>query len=86
MDTLLYHLKRLVPLSLLRALQPPYHYILSLIGAILYQFPSKDITVIGVTGTKGKSSVVEIINAIFEADGKRTAVSGNNSLQNRREK
>ncbi len=76
MDSLLYHIKHLIPRSFLRALQPPYHYILSLIGAILYQFPSKDITVIGVTGTKGKSSVVEIINAIFEADGKRTAVSG----------
>jgi UDP-N-acetylmuramoyl-L-alanyl-D-glutamate--2,6-diaminopimelate ligase len=76
MDTLFYHLKRLVPTSLFRALQPPYHYVLSCIGACLYQFPSKEITVIGVTGTKGKSSVVEILNAIFEADGKRTAVSG----------
>lgn len=75
-DTILYHLKRLVPLSLFRAVQPPYHYVLSLLGAVLYQFPSKEITVIGVTGTKGKSSVVEILNAIFEADGKRTAVSG----------
>lgn len=76
LDTVLYHLKRLVPLSLFRAIQPPYHYVLSVIGAVLYQFPSKEITVIGVTGTKGKSSVVEILNAIFEADGKRTAVSG----------
>jgi UDP-N-acetylmuramoyl-L-alanyl-D-glutamate--2,6-diaminopimelate ligase len=76
LDTLLYRLKRLVPLSLFRSIQPPYHYILSLIGAILYNFPSKEITVIGVTGTKGKSSVVEILNAIFEADGKRTAISG----------
>ncbi len=76
MNTVFYRLKRLIPLSLLRAVQPPYHYILSLFGAILYQFPSKEITVIGVTGTKGKSSVVEILNAIFEADGKRTAISG----------
>lgn len=76
LDTLLYRLKRLVPLSLFKAIQPPYHYVLSFIGAVLYNFPSKEITVIGVTGTKGKSSVVEILNAIFEADGKRTAVSG----------
>ena len=76
MDIVLYHLKRLIPRSLLRAIQPPYHYILALCGAILYHFPSKEITIIGVTGTKGKSSVVEILNAIFEADGKRTAVSG----------
>jgi UDP-N-acetylmuramoyl-L-alanyl-D-glutamate--2,6-diaminopimelate ligase len=76
METLLYHLKRLIPRSLFRFVQPPYHYLMSLLGAIVYQFPSKEITVIGVTGTKGKSSVVEIINAIFEADGKRTAVAG----------
>ncbi len=76
MDSFLYHIRRLIPTSLFHILQPPYHYFMSLIGAILYQFPSKEITVIGVTGTKGKSSVVEIINAIFEADGKRTAIAG----------
>lgn len=76
MDTLLYYLKKLIPHPLFRALQPPYHYIFALLGALVYRFPSKEITVIGVTGTKGKSTVVELINAIFEADGKRTAVAG----------
>ncbi len=76
LETILYYLKRALPVTLLRAIQPLYHYFLSFIGAIVYQFPSKEITVIGVTGTKGKSSVVEILNAILEADGKRTAVSG----------
>ncbi len=75
-ETFLYHLKRVIPVSLLRAIQPFYHYALAIVGAALYHFPSKEITVIGVTGTKGKSSVVEILNAILEADGKRTAVSG----------
>ncbi len=76
MDNFLYNVKRLIPVSLFKMIQPPYHFLLSLIGAIYYQFPSKEITVIGVTGTKGKSTVVELINAIFEADGKRTAVAG----------
>jgi UDP-N-acetylmuramoyl-L-alanyl-D-glutamate--2,6-diaminopimelate ligase len=57
-------------------MQPPYHYAMAFLGALIYHFPSKDITIIGVTGTKGKSSVVEIVNAIFEADGRRTAVAG----------
>jgi len=76
MDNFLYFIKRLIPYTLLRALQPPYHFILSLVGALVYRFPSKEIIVIGVTGTKGKSTVVELINAIFEADGRRTAVAG----------
>lgn len=75
-DSLLYTIKRLIPTSLFKALQPPYHYLWALAGALYYHFPSKEITVIGVTGTKGKSSVVELVNAIFEADGKRTAIAG----------
>ncbi len=76
METLLYYLKRLIPTSLFRMIQPPYHFVFALLGALIYRFPSKEITVIGVTGTKGKSSVVELVNAIFEADGRRTALMG----------
>lgn len=75
-ETALYYAKRLIPVSLFRAIQPLYHFAWALLGAIYYRFPSKEITVIGVTGTKGKSSVVELVNAIFEADGRRTAVAG----------
>jgi UDP-N-acetylmuramoyl-L-alanyl-D-glutamate--2,6-diaminopimelate ligase len=76
MDNILYYIKKLIPVALFKTIQPPYHYLLSLIGALYYRFPSKEITVIGVTGTKGKSTVVELINAILEADGRRTAVAG----------
>lgn len=76
MDNFLYYVKQLIPVSLFKLAQPPYHFVLSVIGALWYRFPSKEITVIGVTGTKGKSTVVELINAIFEADGKRTALAG----------
>lgn len=76
MDTFLYYIKRLIPTNLFRLLQPPYHFALALIGALYYRFPSKEITVIGVTGTKGKSTVVELVNAILEADGRSTAVAG----------
>jgi UDP-N-acetylmuramoyl-L-alanyl-D-glutamate--2,6-diaminopimelate ligase len=75
MSTLLYHLKRLVPESALEMLRPPYHYLLSFLAALRYGFPSRKITVIGVTGTKGKSSVVEIVAALFAAHGAKTASS-----------
>lgn len=76
MDNILYYIKRLIPSGIFRLVQPLYHYVLAFVGAVYYRFPSKEITVIGVTGTKGKSTVVELINAIFEADGRRTAVAG----------
>jgi UDP-N-acetylmuramoyl-L-alanyl-D-glutamate--2,6-diaminopimelate ligase len=76
MENLLYYIRRLIPSSVFKLLQPPYHFIFALLGALIYRFPSKEIMVIGVTGTKGKSTTVELINAILEADGKRTAVAG----------
>ncbi|HEX4798973.1 MAG TPA: UDP-N-acetylmuramoyl-L-alanyl-D-glutamate--2,6-diaminopimelate ligase [Candidatus Paceibacterota bacterium] len=76
MDTILYYIKRLIPSRLFKIAQPAYHFLFVLIGALYYRFPSKEITVIGVTGTKGKSTVTELINAIMEADGRRTAVAG----------
>jgi len=76
MDTLLYYLKRLMPKRLLGVFRPPYHYLLAFLGALRYGFPAREITVIGVTGTKGKSTVTELLGAIFEADGKRVAVAG----------
>ncbi|MHB9019857.1 MAG: Mur ligase family protein [Minisyncoccota bacterium] len=51
-----------------------YHFYLAWIGSVIYKNPSKDIFVLGVTGTKGKSTVVEMINAVMEAAGKRTAI------------
>jgi len=71
-----YYLKQLIPGFAQRALRPPYHYLLALLAALWYGFPSRRITVIGVTGTKGKSTVVELVSAFFEASGKKTALCG----------
>lgn len=62
-------LRKIIPPSFIRG----YHYILAVIAAWVYNSPSEYMTVIGVTGTNGKSSVVELVRAIFESAGFNTA-------------
>jgi UDP-N-acetylmuramoyl-L-alanyl-D-glutamate--2,6-diaminopimelate ligase len=66
----------LLPRSLYRALLVPYHFGWALFSAIRYGFPAKKLVVIGVTGTKGKSSVSEMLFAILSEAGHKTALAG----------
>ena len=68
-------IEKFIPSFLYKFLQPHYHYLLSLIGAVFYNFPSKKLIVIGVTGTKGKSTTSEIIYRIFKEAGFKTALA-----------
>lgn len=68
-------LKKIIPRTLLQRLLPFYHHSLALLGALRYGFPSKRIKVIAVTGTKGKSSVTEMVTAILEEAGHKVALS-----------
>ena len=64
-------IKKILPVSTLRA----YHFFLALLASVIYRQPSKHIYVIGITGTKGKSSTSEYLNAILETAGYKTALT-----------
>jgi UDP-N-acetylmuramoyl-L-alanyl-D-glutamate--2,6-diaminopimelate ligase len=53
-----------------------YHYFWALGSAVFSRFPAKELVVIGVTGTKGKSTTTEYINAILEEAQYTTALAG----------
>jgi UDP-N-acetylmuramoyl-L-alanyl-D-glutamate--2,6-diaminopimelate ligase len=64
-------IKKIIPNPLLQL----YHYKLALLGASLYGFSgfNKNIKIIGVTGTSGKSTTVDFITRILEESGVKVA-------------
>lgn len=64
-------IKKIVPAFVISA----YHLLLAYSAALWYRFPSQSMIVIGVTGTKGKSSVVFMLAKILEEAGIKIAVS-----------
>lgn len=75
MEHILSIAKRCIPKRIFHALQPVYHFSLSFLGALVYGFPSRTLFLVGVTGTKGKSTTAELVNAILEQAGYKTALA-----------
>mgnify|MGYP001559350639 FL=1 len=76
LDKTLRKTKKLIPKSVFNFFAPYYHAGLAHLGSILYGNPSKSLKVIGVTGTKGKSTTVYLISKIFENAGMPIAAIG----------
>ncbi len=51
------------------------------LAAAYYGHPARDLTVVGITGTNGKTSTSLILRSIFRAAGKKTAVFGTISYE-----
>ena len=73
MDRVLIRIKRFIPRPVFNFFQPLYHWGLAFTGALIYGFPSRSLKVVGVTGTSGKTTTVELLYEIFSGAGFRSA-------------
>jgi len=79
MDRLFALLKIYIPRGVFLFFQPAYHFVLAFLAALFYGFPSRRLFVIGVTGTKGKTTVVELLHEILR--GANQGVASLSSLR-----
>jgi UDP-N-acetylmuramoyl-L-alanyl-D-glutamate--2,6-diaminopimelate ligase len=75
MEKILRLARKIIPKKIFKVLQPVYHWLWAFLAAVIYRFPSRKIFVVAVTGTKGKTSTIEIISAILEEAGFKTALT-----------
>src|SRR3989339_200891 len=65
--------------ELIRKLTPKfvfslYYFLWSFAGALVYRYPSKEILVVGVTGTNGKTTTVNAIHHVLQNSGIRAGL------------
>ena len=68
---LLSDLRKLIPNSLVNFF---YHLPLSLMAVVFYRYPAKNLFVIGITGTDGKTTTSTLIYEILRLSGKKVAL------------
>ena len=74
LDKILGFGRNIIPKPIFTLGKPIYHWILAVTGNLVYRFPGRKLIVIGVTGTNGKSTTTELINAVLKANDIKTGM------------
>ncbi|NEW66269.1 UDP-N-acetylmuramoyl-L-alanyl-D-glutamate--2,6-diaminopimelate ligase [Carnobacteriaceae bacterium zg-84] len=69
-----------VPEDALLILVEDSRYILSKVSSLFFEEPSKKMTVVGITGTKGKTTITTLLYKILKDVGLKTGVIGTNGI------
>ena len=75
METVLRVFKKIIPGPVFRFFQGPYHYVFAFLAHILYGMPSRKMTVIGITGTKGKTTTCHLLADILSTSGEKVGMT-----------
>lgn len=67
-------LKKILPSGLYKPLLPFYHWLRAVVANIRYGFPARKLEIIGVTGTNGKTTTVNMIGSVLEAAGHKVGI------------
>ena len=62
---------------MLRGVKGLYHLLVAIVAIVWFRFPSRKLTVVGVTGTRGKSTTTHLIHHCLTSAGKRAHLGGN---------
>jgi len=71
-------IEKFIPQKIYKFSQPFYHFFLSIFGMLFYNFPARKMIMIGVTGTKGKTSTAIFIHSLLNQKYKSGLITSAN--------